>query len=418
MQVKTFEAEDMASALKMVKEALGPDALILSTRTVRKGGLGLLGKPVLEVTAAVEVPSAEPRPAPAAQPSAAAALARAMAQIPEPDPADSEEISYADIWRKRRVIDPIEEELEGLKGKLSTLNVDSLRSEINELKDLVRNVVQQPAQPPAAAPAPAAKRGSGIARMMDSLVTRGVEADSAEIIIRRALADYPPQNRSVTVEQFLSGIISQMLRVSGPITRPAKGPRKVALIGPTGVGKTTTAAKLAAQTLLADRSKRIAMVTIDIYRIAAAEQLKVYGEIMNVPVDVVLSPEELARAFARHQDKDLILVDTAGRSPKDDAAIAEMGRFLGPGSGVENHLVLSATTRETEMYGAVKRFSRLPVQSIIFTKVDECESLGQLLNLHLKTRYPLSYITNGQRVPEDLALAEPARLAGLIMAKL
>ncbi len=412
MQVRTFEAENMASALKKVKEELGPEALILSTRTVRKGGMGLLGKPMLEVTAAVETPDPEPAPQPA---SDRLDLAAAFASsLPQRAPEAADDISYADIWRKRKVLDPIDDAPEPPRPReqASSDNVDSLRNEINELKELVKGAVQSGLHDK---PAATGKKKSGIGQMMNALLARGMEPGPAEIVVRRALADYPPRDRSVTLEGFLGTAIADLVRTEGPVKRGGKQ-RRVALIGPTGVGKTTTIAKLAANHLL-NRGGKVALVTIDIYRIAAVEQLKVYGEIMKIPVDVVLSPEDLAKVLARHQDKDLVLIDTAGRSPKDQASLQELAKFIRADWGIENHLVLSATTREAEMEGVIKRFGRLPVHSMIFTKLDECEHLGPLLNVHLKNKYPLSYLANGQRVPEDLVLAEPKGLARLIMGK-
>ncbi len=426
MQVKVFEADDMPTALKLVKESLGPEALILSTRTVRKGGLGLLGKTTIEVTAATEggVPvagdatAAPARSAPeskaqtAAAPAANRPVSGAEPGLPRAYAGDG--IDYAEIWRKRRVIDPLEDEVAQLKGQLSSINVESLRSEINELKELVKAAAQRP-QPESTAARP--RPGSAIAKMMDALLDRGVEPGPAEAIIRQALTKYPPRDKSVTLEGFLAAAIAELVRTSGPVIGPGvDGPRKVALVGPTGVGKTTTLAKLAADYLL-QGGRRLALVTVDIYRIAAAEQLKVYGEIMKVPVEVVLNPVDLQQVWARHRDKELILIDTSGRSPGDAAGLAELEAFIGEGSGVENHLVLSATTRDRDSAAALKRFSRLPLRSLIFSKVDECESLGGLLNLHLKNNYPLSYLTTGQRVPEDMVLADPSGVASLIMRK-
>ncbi|OHB24733.1 MAG: flagellar biosynthesis protein FlhF [Desulfuromonadaceae bacterium GWC2_58_13] len=416
MQVKVFEAPDMATALRMIKETLGPDALILSTRSVRKGRTGLLGKPVLEVTAAIESPEPAPVSSGVSQSAVASLYARTVVEEPtcEPVAAESEVNNYGDLWRRRRVIDPLEEELDALKGKVSALNVDSLRNEISELKELVKGAVRgnletKPSTPRAGQ--------SAITRMMNALLSRGVHEGPAEMIVRRALQNYPPKTKSISIEGFLAAAIVDLIRVGRSLNVAQDKPRAVALIGPTGVGKTTTVAKLAADYLL-NQKRKIALVTIDIYRIAAAEQLKVYGEIMQVPVDVVLSPEQLQQVLARHQDKDLILIDTAGRSPRDSAGIAELQKFIGAGSGIENHLVLSATTREQEMFGAIKRFGRLPVSSLIFSKLDECEGLGSILNVHLKHDCPISYLTNGQRVPEDLMLADPRRVAGLVMGKL
>jgi flagellar biosynthesis protein FlhF len=157
----------------------------------------------------------------------------------------------------------------------------------------------------------------------------------------------------------------------------------------------------------------VALITIDTYRIAAVEQLKVYGEIMNIPVEVVTTPEQLQQALKRHRDKELILIDTAGRSPRDDMSIAELTTFLET-ADTENHLVLSATTRDRELTDTVKRFGRIPLHSLVFTKLDECEQCGTVLNISLTQQLPLSFLTNGQRVPEDLIEADAEAITGFI----
>ena len=128
-----------------------------------------------------------------------------------------------------------------------------------------------------------------------------------------------------------------------------------------------------------------------------------------------MEPEELHEAFAKHQDKELILIDTAGCSPKDTTRIRELAEFLNQEFETENHLVLSATTREQDLHRTVKRFSPIPLHSFIFTKLDECDSLGAMFNISADNDRPLSYLTNGQRVPEDLILADPGKVAGLIV---
>ncbi|WP_298036596.1 flagellar biosynthesis protein FlhF [uncultured Desulfuromonas sp.] len=411
MQVKVFEADDMKSALRQVKETLGAEALILSTRSVRRGGMGRLGKPRLEVTAAVEAPPAEAQPL----------VRSAGASAPPPRRAPIEEdISYADIWKNRRVIDPLEEEVEGLKGHLSSLNIEELRGEIRDLKKMFETASVPGAgartDVPRSALEGAASRKGWVATLADILSAYGLEGEVEEAMVRIAMGKLTTRQKEnpQVLKAFARQAIAHLVKVSGPLAFEGRGPRTVALVGPTGVGKTTTVAKLAADHLLR-QGRRVALVTIDIYRIAAAEQLKVYGEIMDLPVDVAISPEQFRQQLAKHRDKELILVDTAGRSPKDGLGLEEMAAFLGEESGVENHLVLAANTREREISSAVQSFGRLPISSLLFTKLDECETLGALLNVQQKFPYPLSYVTNGQRVPEDLLLAEPKGIANLIM---
>ncbi len=417
MLVKVFESEDMPSALKKVKETLGSEALILSTRTIRKG-MGVFRKPLYEVTAAIDdVPSTPPPGQPAR-----------TAQTP-PAREESDAISYQEIWKKRKVVDPLEDEIRTLKRQLSGQDMNSVRQELDELKNMVRQMAAAPAPAaespaPSITPRPAARPATPAGRneiremsiLRETLAEYGIEAEAAEAIEQIAWETLSPQQlqNPERLREFFHQAVRELIRVSEPFHTNRQQQKRIALIGPTGVGKTTTIAKLAASYLL-NGGASIALVTIDTYRIAAVEQLKVYGEIMNLPVEVVLTPEQLQEAFARHQDKELILIDTAGRSPRDVPSIEELDRFLGPEAGIENHLVLAAPTRDRELQETVLRFGKLPLHSLIFTKLDECDQRGSLLNVPLRGNLPVSYLTNGQRVPEDLLAAEPSSLAGFII---
>lgn len=424
MLVKVFEAPDMPSALKLVKESLGPDALILSTRTVRKGALGVFGGPLLEVTAAVDSKSGAvaksrmPVPQPPTPPPAPIA---APAVVPPPRTESRalpvEELDYQDLWKKRKVIDPLEDEIRELKKQLSSQNIDSVRSEVDELKALVKEMAQRN-QAPVNFPAQPAVVGAEFGLLNAELQRCGLEGVAAERIIRAARESLSPaqlQNPAV-VMAFFRQAVSSLVTVTGSFFTGAPGQKRLALVGPTGVGKTTTLAKLAAEYLM-NHGSRVALVTIDTYRIAAVEQLKVYGGIMNLPVEVVFNPQQLQEAFARHADKDLILIDTSGRSPRDEESIRELATFLDPALGVETHLVLAAITRDGEMRETVRRFGRLGPKSLIFTKIDECDQCGALVNLPVSQNLPLSYLTNGQRVPEDLAVATTPMVTGCVLGQ-
>jgi flagellar biosynthesis protein FlhF len=420
MLVKVFESEDMPSALKKVRETLGADALILSTRTVRKG-MGVFRKPLYEITAAIDDQAAAPtRPAPPSKQPARLAT-------PSAAPEDSEEINYQDIWKQRKVVDPMEDEIRSLKSQLASQSMSSVRQEIDELKTLVRQMVAPAAPPVVVEPAPparpvfrpAAATGHNEIREMsllwEALAEYGIEDDVIETIEQIAWDTLSPQQlqNPQRLQEFFRQAVQEMVRVAEPFQADRRQQRRIALVGPTGVGKTTTIAKLAANYLL-QGGTGVALVTIDTYRIAAVEQLKIYGEIMNLPVEVVLTPEQMQEAFARHKDKELILIDTAGRSPRDTPSIEDLNRFLGPGSGTENHLVLAAPTRDRELQETVIRFGSLPLHSLVFTKLDECDQRGSLLNVPLRQNLPVSYLTTGQRVPEDLVVAKIKTLADFI----
>ena len=181
-------------------------------------------------------------------------------------------------------------------------------------------------------------------------------------------------------------------------------PTVVALVGPTGVGKTTTIAKLAANFALFE-GKSVGLITIDTYRIAAVEQLKTYSEIINLPIEVVYTAADLKRAFQKLSDKQLILIDTAGRSQKNKQQIRELKHFFNGRPLNETHLVLSANTKLEDLLETADSFKELGVNRLIFTKLDETNSLSNVIEVAERLRIPLSYVTTGQSVPEDIEVA-------------
>jgi len=187
-----------------------------------------------------------------------------------------------------------------------------------------------------------------------------------------------------------------------------------AFVGPTGVGKTTTLAKVAAHFMMRF-NKRIALITLDTYRIGGIEQLQTYARILRLPFEIASDAETLKEAIGRHQDCDLLLLDTAGRNPHRQDQLEEMRGILSADPGVENHLVLSATTKEGDLATIVQQFSLLPIRSYVFTKIDETEEYTALFNQLLRYKRPLSYLTNGQKVPEDIEPASKSRIASLVL---
>jgi len=205
-----------------------------------------------------------------------------------------------------------------------------------------------------------------------------------------------------------------MIRFAGTLRMKKNAPRIIALVGPTGVGKTTTTAKLAAMYAL-NRGNKVALITMDIFRVGAVEQLKTYTKIMGIPLEVASTPKELERAVERHADCDLILIDTAGRSHKDSDKLEEMKGFLETTIQSDIYLCLSATTKDRELEEILNRFSIFPISKVVFTKLDECESVGCIVNLLLKANLKIAYFTTGQRVPEDIEVATSEKLAELIL---
>ena len=425
MQVKIFEAEDMASGLRQIRRELGPDALILSTRTIKNGALGVLGKKTLEITAAIDN-HWEEKPATQVM-KAGQALAHhaySAAQAGDTSQNDSAQL-IADAETLKKKIDST------APPSLSQSNENpALRQEFDELKDMVKNLagelsrintekVQQQVSPPNNPLLSLEQKLRSTKKnniVEEILLSKGVNQETANIISTFAQEHLPSEEMEDVnkVYGFIHETIADILNVTPSDFGLEKKQRRMAFIGPTGVGKTTTLAKIAAN-YLATQSKSIALITIDTYRIAAVEQLKVYGEIMHLPVEVVLSPQQLIDALEKHNDKELILIDTAGRSPLDSLSIEEIRSFFTEDLDIESHLVVSATTRDSELVETLKTFSSFAPRSTIFTKIDECSSLGVLLNTQIHNNSPLSYITNGQRVPEDILAADKRYLAQLII---
>ena len=226
-----------------------------------------------------------------------------------------------------------------------------------------------------------------------------------------------PNIHSLSSEMFQARLRERLTAhfqdVAGINVRPAYC-KVAALIGPTGVGKTTTVAKLAANFALKEKY-RVALVTADTYRIAAVEQLKTYADLIGIPIEVVYTPQELRSALYRHQDKQLVLIDTAGRSPANQPQMAELEALLAVDDNIEKHLVLSATTKFTDCLQAVQRFQPSKPQKYLFAKLDEASNIGTIFNLMFHAPKTMSYVTTGQNVPDDIELADSNRLTTLML---
>lgn len=448
MLVKTFEAVDMSEALRMVKAELGPDAMIISSKKERKKGfLGFFSKPVIKVTAALEVKPRQPAPNPYREAqeqhlsakemlenSMLAPLARELKDLR----LKVEQMTRQEAEAKAKAAEAQSREESAAAAEAPAAREFNPRSipkqDLEEMKKILFKTLaakeagaEQSAEKADADPAPAKapqteteKASGGIKAALRVVVTelhrKGLERGAI-----RAVMDHlkPEARKGGTVEairSFLPLAFKSAIKCSGPLTVKKNGPRIIALVGPTGVGKTTTIAKLAAHYALRE-GHRAALITIDNFRVGAVEQLKTYSRIMGVPVEVAATAAELEAAIELHSDKELILIDTAGRSHKDSEKIEELKGFLESRFAIEIHLCLAATTRDREVLEIVERFGVLSVSRVIFTKLDESESYGSIVNAHLRTKFPLSYFTTGQRVPEDLEIATPGRLAGLVLGE-
>jgi flagellar biosynthesis protein FlhF len=253
-------------------------------------------------------------------------------------------------------------------------------------------------------------------RVYTDLLDAEVDESLARELVERVRGDRQC-GALASVEQVKSRLAEMLegeIRVQGPIGATVGERRLVALVGPTGVGKTTTIAKLAANFRLREKRK-VGLITVDTYRIAAVEQLRTYADIIDLPMHVASTPREMRAAVLAMQDMDLVLMDTAGRGPSDEVKIRELRAFLQEAAADEVHLVLSAASSPNSLLKAAESFAPAGATALILTKLDEATGLGGALPLVRSARLPLSYLTMGQNVPDDIEPARAERLVKMIL---
>jgi len=361
--IRKYQAKTITEALAMVRADLGRDAVIVQTRKVNKRVLGVWGREMVEVWAS-DNPDLE-----------------GLRRLQTTTPATTSSLPREQSSR-----------------------IEQLESEIQNLKAMIAQLARQGvAVVPDTTP---------VASIPDSPWLSLLKQAEVEESIARELLQSVPEN--ALSESTLHSLIAERLVTSGPITLQEAQPKVVMLVGPTGVGKTTTIAKLAAQYALLQK-RRVGLITIDTYRIAAVEQLRTYSQIIDVPIRVVYSSNELPGALREFAGMDVVFIDTAGRSQRNSMQIGELKACCERLSDCEVHLVLSSTTKTRDLYDIVERFSVMPLHRVIWTKLDESTAFGNMLNVAVKHPLPISYVTTGQRVPEDVEVAESNKLASLVV---
>jgi len=379
MRVKRFVAETLQDAMNKVKTDMGKEAVILHTRKFKEGGFfGFFGRQMFEVMAAIEDNFI----------------------VPEPEPKTEVPVKMKSLSRVAAASQETAED------------ADELVDEIQEMKSMMEEMLTHIESHREAKNYP-----PPVQKIFQLLLDSEVEEKLSHRLIKDILKQCPdssfadPEAACAALEKS----ILKLLKKPRPITFKKKDEQQqaVVLVGPTGVGKTTTIAKLAATFAIVDK-KKVALITADTYRVAAVEQLKTYGEIIGVPVEVIYTAKELQQAIGRHADKDLILIDTAGRSHRNTVQMAELKTLIDASMPHVTYLVLSATTKYKDMLEIVDSYADINVNALIFTKLDETSNFGAVLNIVNKTQKHLSYMTVGQNVPDDIEVADPAKIAGMI----
>jgi flagellar biosynthesis protein FlhF len=397
MRIKTFEAPTLQDALDKAREELGENAVVLNTRYVKSGRLlGIRGSSKVELTAAV--PSRD-------------TVAEAGGSRPSQD--------------DKRVIATEERDLARLQEASSTPNSSRIAESLSDSQvEYSSEVRENPAAAEIADIKWELKRLGLIvenllsARMSTHPQTSPYDSPSTSALIRAGiepsvaygqLAELLHVNDVHTLTTELASKLKDFVR---PFNEPHS--RVIALVGPTGVGKTTTLAKLAAKHSI-EYGEDVALVTIDTYRIGAVDQLQTYARIMGLPLEVVMSPADLKAAISKHKHRDLVLIDTVGRSHRSEEHLREMKTFFDTAEGIETHLVISATIAADVQREVVDRFAIFSPARLIITKLDEASSSGILVNLPLQSGLPISCFTAGQNVPNDLRIASAKEIAAIVV---
>ncbi|MBF0134923.1 MAG: flagellar biosynthesis protein FlhF [Magnetococcus sp. DMHC-1] len=368
-KVSTFRARDMREALQQVKEALGADAVILSTRSIReKNGA------FIEVTACPNPNADGPVPVPRETPPPRSRFS-AVADDAPPSMAGRSAVSR--YREQRSQTQSATAQGSGLAADLSTI-----RSSLAELEAKV-NI-------PASMEPDIANLDMEGKRRYSYLLMHGVEEPIAR---KLAVVDKAEKERG------LEGALKRFLKFHDPMESQS---RVIALVGPTGVGKTTTLAKIAAELLL-NRRKTVGMITLDTFRVGAVAQLETYAKLLQVRLMVARTLSEVKAGLHSLNNCDFILVDTVGSSPYNRRQVNSTGSLL-PVMGEDREVLLcmAGNVRETEQQAIFRRFSALSPTGLIFTKLDETVTYGGILNVALRARLPLTLYTDGQRVPENL----------------
>jgi flagellar biosynthesis protein FlhF len=471
MQLKTYRAPSMAEALAQVKKDLGSEAVILHTRSYKAGGIAGVGaRSVVEITASDQAPRARPprenRAESVRKPvevlTGRSRQTSAAGSVEDADTNDFRPATYSRVQSasaaRSSTPNPASDSLVANPVKITQGSVQAApqaKSVTTPAVGAGAASVQTPTFAPSHAPhtpiAGDSRRGieeelasikrligqvlatsSGVgladgpvSTVRSHLLRQGLDHALASEILHQAASQDPGAaasmpDRIAAVQRGMIDQLSARLRTTGgfPVAQvqPDGRPLTLTLIGPTGVGKTTTIAKLAAYYRLR-QGKRVGLVTADTYRIAAVEQLRVYADILRLPLKVAMTPEELGegcRALAANSD--VILIDTAGRSPTDAVRLAELESFLRAASPHQTHLVVSAVLGEQSLARTLGRFEALHPTQIVLTKLDESASLAPVFNLLAGRRVPVGCVTTGQEVPDHIAPADARALAATLVA--
>lgn len=403
MIIKRYLVSNMNEALTRIRYELGKDAIIISQRKVRKPGFkGLFSGKLIEVTAAVENSSNDKKEDLKKEQEFQNSLESIKKMMQDEVALASEKKNDKSIENKilehNKDINKNNIDNEKILSKEVTPNVEAVHKEVNELKSLLNKVIENTTKEESIE--------------VDPLESRLKELDIDELFQEEIIKNVKEMvEDSMEEEEALKNILkSSIIETNGDLNG------RIVLIGPTGVGKTTTIAKLAGRLSLIEK-KQVGLITVDTYRIGAIEQLKTYAEIMNIPFRVVITIKEMEQAIMDMKNCDVVLIDTTGRSSKNAMQISELRAFVQKANPDHINMVVSATTKNKDIRSILEGYKELEYDNIIITKLDETTVYGSLYNIARISNKPINFITIGQNVPDDIKVPTKEEIARFILGE-